>query len=178
MLLFLDTEFTDFRDCDLISVALVSEDGRFEFYAERTDFNYEACSAFVRSEVWAHLGRYPRAKVKLSELAARLSAWFAGLPGAVTLACDSERDIGLLLHAIGPEAQPLIEGLFDLRPMLETACVRAHLKSFHTQERPMHHALYDAQALRSAWMACECGRVAAAPGETGIDVIKPFEARS
>jgi hypothetical protein len=31
---FVDTEFTDFIDCQLISVAIVGEDGR-EFYGER-----------------------------------------------------------------------------------------------------------------------------------------------
>ena len=36
MLVFLDTEFTDFVRPDLISIALVSEDGR-EFYTERTN---------------------------------------------------------------------------------------------------------------------------------------------
>ena len=37
MLVFLDTEFTAFVRPDLISLALVSEDGR-EFYAERIDY--------------------------------------------------------------------------------------------------------------------------------------------
>ena len=38
MLIFLDTEFTDFpeSECDLIAIGLVAEDGR-EFYAELTD---------------------------------------------------------------------------------------------------------------------------------------------
>ena len=35
MLIFLDTEFTNFVRPNLISIALVSEDGQ-EFYAERT----------------------------------------------------------------------------------------------------------------------------------------------
>ncbi len=38
MLIFLDTEFTDFIDCDLISIGMVSEDGRHFFYAEREDY--------------------------------------------------------------------------------------------------------------------------------------------
>jgi hypothetical protein len=156
MLLFLDTEFTDFQDCELISVGLVSEDGHFEFYGERTDFNYDACSTFVRSKVWAHLGRYPAAKVKQAELTVRLCTWFASLPEAVTLAADSERDVTLLLRALGTGPSPTIQSHVDLRPMLETACVRAHLKAFHTKDLPRHHALYDAQALRSAWVACAC----------------------
>ena len=47
MPVFIDTEFTDFTQIDLISIALVSEDGR-EFYAERTDYRHEDCNGFVR----------------------------------------------------------------------------------------------------------------------------------
>lgn len=39
MILFLDTEFTDFQQPDLISIGLVSECGSHEFYAERNDFD-------------------------------------------------------------------------------------------------------------------------------------------
>lgn len=41
--LFLDTEFTDFIDCEMISIGIVREDGR-EFYAERNDFDTAKCS--------------------------------------------------------------------------------------------------------------------------------------
>ena len=50
MLIFLDTEFTKFSYPDLISLALVAEDGR-EFYAERTDYRQNECSAFVQETV-------------------------------------------------------------------------------------------------------------------------------
>ena len=60
MLVFLDTEFTDFVRPDLISLALVSEDGR-EFYAERTDYRKDECSDFVRETVLPLLGRVPGA---------------------------------------------------------------------------------------------------------------------
>jgi hypothetical protein len=45
---FLDTEFTDFNACDLISVAMVSEDGR-EFYGECADFERQLLLKFVNS---------------------------------------------------------------------------------------------------------------------------------
>lgn len=35
MLIFIDTEFTDFAHCELISIALVSDDGQHEFYEPR-----------------------------------------------------------------------------------------------------------------------------------------------
>jgi len=60
MLVFLDTEFTQFAAPDLISIALVAEDGR-EFYGERSDYNRESCSAFVVETVVPLLGRVPGA---------------------------------------------------------------------------------------------------------------------
>jgi hypothetical protein len=59
MLIFLDTEFTDFpeSDCDLISIGLVDENGR-EFYAELTDYRQEVCSGFVRDTVLPLLGKH------------------------------------------------------------------------------------------------------------------------
>ncbi len=59
MLLFLDTEFTDFIDIDLISIGLVSEDGSATFYAERNDYRREAASDFVRVAVLPHLEQQP-----------------------------------------------------------------------------------------------------------------------
>ena len=50
MIIFLDTEFTDFVRPDLISIGLVIEDGR-EFYAERTDYRPDTCSDSVRESV-------------------------------------------------------------------------------------------------------------------------------
>jgi hypothetical protein len=43
---FLDTEFTSFDACQLVGVAIVSENGR-EFYAEGSDFDRAQCSDFV-----------------------------------------------------------------------------------------------------------------------------------
>jgi hypothetical protein len=47
MLVFLDTEFTDFLNCDLISIGMVSEDGQHELYAERSDYEASLCNSFV-----------------------------------------------------------------------------------------------------------------------------------
>ena len=56
--LFVDTEFTDFLNCDLISIAIVAADGR-EFYGERSDFDQGSCSEFVRAAILPQLGQYP-----------------------------------------------------------------------------------------------------------------------
>ena len=89
MLIFLDTEFTDFIDCELISIGLVSEDGQHAFYAEVEDFDRAKCIPYVQSGIWPLLGKIPDAIMKRAELAQRLRTWFTGLPCSVTIACDS-----------------------------------------------------------------------------------------
>ena len=59
MLVFLDTEFTDFIRPDLISIALLSEDGQ-EFYAERTNYCHADCSDYCAANRAALAG--PRAR--------------------------------------------------------------------------------------------------------------------
>lgn len=92
MLLFLDCEFTDFLDIDLVSIGLVSDTGRYEFYAERMGFRHEACSEFVRAAVLPLLGQAPGAACDREELRKQLWAFFASLPGEVRLAMDSRHD--------------------------------------------------------------------------------------
>ena len=100
MLVFLDTEFSDFILSDLISIALVSEDGR-EFYAERTDYNRNACSSFVHDTVIPLLGRVPDAACERAELSKRLHAWFEDLPEPATVIFDYSEDAVLLEGEIG-----------------------------------------------------------------------------
>ncbi|CAB3809093.1 hypothetical protein LMG28614_06950 [Paraburkholderia ultramafica] len=47
MRVFVDTEFTDFIDCELVSIALVADDGR-EFYGERSDYDRARCPIIAR----------------------------------------------------------------------------------------------------------------------------------
>ena len=84
MLVFLDTELTDFARPDLISLALVSEDGQ-EFYAERTDYCHADCSDFVRQTVQPLLGRVPGAACSRSELTDRVRDWFTQLSEPATV---------------------------------------------------------------------------------------------
>ncbi|WP_288831193.1 3'-5' exoribonuclease [uncultured Paraburkholderia sp.] len=74
MRLFVDTEFTDFIDCDLVSIALVADDGR-EFYGERSDYDRASCNEFVRAAVLSQLGQYPDRVYTREALRAALVAW-------------------------------------------------------------------------------------------------------
>jgi hypothetical protein len=165
MLLFIDTEFTDFLNIDLISIGLVSEDGRHQFYAERTDFCYDWCNDFVRSAVWAHLGADPAANVKRDELRQRLSDWFKTLPAAVTIACDSYTDYELLLDALDGEKPANLAGYLDIRPLGESAVFNDAICRYHAEPgRPWHHAYHDAAAIRMGWLANVAADSAASQG--------------
>lgn len=75
MKIFLDTEFTDFDDCDLISIGLVDEAGR-DFYAELTDFRQDACNDFVKQIVLPLLGKHKNTvKGNRLQVAYKLAEW-------------------------------------------------------------------------------------------------------
>lgn len=157
MLVFLDTEFTDFSRPDLISIALVCEDGR-EFYAERTDYHRDACSNFVRETVLPLLGGVPGAACSRSELTQRLHAWFEQLPEPAVIVYDFEGDRLLLADAIlsrtyrNPPAnfgEPLHLGNSSItHPFFEQA-----QNNTYTLNWPPHHALADARALMAGYRA-------------------------
>jgi len=89
MLLFLDTEFTDLHhEAKLISIALVSEDGK-SFYAELAD-TYERCecSDFVMNFVLPFLkgGEY---KMTESECALKMATWIEEQGHEFIIACDN-----------------------------------------------------------------------------------------
>jgi len=153
MLIFLDTEFTDFIDCELISMGLVSEDGRHELYLEVQDFDRAKCNSFVQSAVWPQLGRFNDARVSRLALQERLRDWFTTLPRSITLACDSQHDRDLLADALDGQWPEKVQGWFDLRSLICTGVFDRAVAQYHTPDRPWHHALYDAQAHRAGWMA-------------------------
>ncbi|WP_244361800.1 3'-5' exoribonuclease [Burkholderia pseudomallei] len=142
MRIFVDTEFTDFIDCDLISIALVADDGR-EFYAERTDFNHQACSAFVREAVIPQLGQYPERMFSRASLHAALHEWLEQFGGG-TFCMDFHGDWDLLVDIL--DGVP--EG-WDAALIWDQAD-KARLESYFQQFGGRHHALHDARALRYA----------------------------
>jgi hypothetical protein len=151
---FLDCEFTDFIDIDLVSIALVCEDGR-EFYAERSDFRREACSEFVRLAVLPHLGQIPEAGMTREELAVKLRAWIAELP-EVVIASDSNHDRDLFCDAIDYTQTPNVVGWMGLDGFSDVAAEAFYHASvgYHDQPgHPWHHALHDARAHLAGWNA-------------------------
>ena len=101
MMLFIDTEFTDFKHPDLISIALVSEDGKGEFYAE-LPVDLSKCNDFVLTTVLPQLGKMPGAQCSAIELDGRLRRWFEQFErlDQVTIGYDFHGDWELLCRAM------------------------------------------------------------------------------
>ena len=78
MKVYIDTEFTDFIDKDLISLALVAEDGS-HFYGENLDYNKEWASHFVKENVLP-LCDFNKFGMKRLRLSAKAWSWIEDLP--------------------------------------------------------------------------------------------------
>ncbi|WP_321954131.1 hypothetical protein [Paraburkholderia bannensis] len=139
---FLDTEFTDFVQCQLLSIALVGESG-CEFYGERSDYDSTLCSGFVRDVVLPQLGLIEGRAMPFDLLRDAIRLWFGGIPAISepVLCYDYETDLNLLRFLLdGPLprgwALEYIAGRCDARR-------RAAYFARHGGE---HHALHDARA--------------------------------
>jgi hypothetical protein len=155
MNIFLDTEFTDFIDCDLISIGLVDDNGR-EFYAESTQYRKEACSDFVKEVVIPLLGKHKDTIVDNEWcIAKELNEWLKYYENdIVNIAFDYNGDWQLLtqLLVLVPEEE-LVQNVRggniwgDIDPMA-LEYYWAEVDAFGHKE---HHALYDARGNKYAY---------------------------
>ena len=151
MILFLDTEFTDFIQCELISISLVSEDGRHEFYGELTDFNLKLRSDFVREVVLPRLGKplnISGGQFDTAGLEMALRAWLErlhDLDSSLLLLYDYKTDFDLLADALDGELPPWIEG-HNINGQI------GNIGWADGEYLNAHHALWDARALRQGWI--------------------------
>ncbi|WP_075358501.1 3'-5' exoribonuclease [Caballeronia sordidicola] len=139
---FLDTEFTSFDDCQLISLAIVGEDGR-EFYAECSNFDLSLCSDFVKSTVLPQLGQFPGRAMPFLQIREELEKWLATIPAKPkpVLCVDFVGDLTLLNHVIDGDLpagwkEELVAQRID----------QERLSSYFAEHGGEHHALHDARA--------------------------------
>jgi hypothetical protein len=98
----MDTEFNDFEAFQLVSLAIVGEDGR-EFYGGISDFQRPLFNAFVRDKILPQLDQFPGRSIPFRELSNELSSWLAGVPmkPKPVLCFDFDGDLDLVNHLLG-----------------------------------------------------------------------------
>ncbi len=146
---FIDTEFTNFEERQLISLAIVGESGH-EFYGERDDFDATHCSEFVRTTVLPQLGRLGRGAMTIEQLRIALRGWLACIPvmGNPVLCYDLEADIGLLRELLGGEL-PSGWAIENVAARIDSRRRAAYFARYGGE----HHALHDARATAFACIA-------------------------
>lgn len=153
MLIFFDTEFTELGiDPRLISIGLVSEDGR-EFYAELSDtYQPKDCSAFVQEAVLPHL-EGGEMIMTMYELTLRLGNWLEDFEQPVKLATDSISWDWPWIQELFYEPGTWPENL-DGKPealVFSAAFAKGIEKAITDGSLRRHHALDDAKANRLGW---------------------------
>lgn len=141
---FLDTEFTDFKDPHLISLALVADTGE-ELYIE-VPYPLSRCSEFVKEAVLPALGKIPGAFCAIDDVRSRLIDWLTNVRSEdedVVVAYDYETD-WLLMHAAMKHRAPL---------WCRNTLIWSHLDDLKVEQyfvlnrdAQQHHALHDARA--------------------------------
>jgi len=156
--LFLDTEWADEKGLELVSIALVSEDGANTFYAERDPLPL-APTEFVKTTVYPLLQRGGHALPDQS-LAMALVAFLRAQRYPHVIA-DYPNDLGLFRQVISWHRPGAVCRLEELPSVPCTLMERdrfttSHLERWFSKHPDLllrrHHALVDANALRMAWM--------------------------
>lgn len=153
LLLFLDTEFTDFKDIDLISIGIVSQD-LHEFYAENAEYDYSKCNDFVKSEVVTKLqgGEY---KMLYGLLKEKLQLWLSDLLeeyATVLFVFDYSGDWFLL-------GELLIDYPHREKVKGQQDELEAGIELYFMHDRSNeHHALHDAKALFNGFKVKYAGK--------------------
>lgn len=173
-ILFMDTEFTDFINTELISIGLVSACGEHEFYVELNDYRPQVCSEFVRKNVEPMLDLHKHGKSTI-QASASLYCWLEELEQQYIICADNMVDWELLnrlletlpknIHAEPLMLLPELRGrLLSKAEELQTPNVvwffnkgveeyREGFKQYFVNNPvpQQHHALADAKANLDGW---------------------------
>jgi len=159
--LFLDTEWADPQGRQLVSLALISEDGEQVFYAERDPLP-AAPTGFVRDVVYPLLDR-GRHAMDDRLFTTRLRRFLSGMDRPCVI-FDHGGDITLLRHALSgfelPDAKAAACGSIprvEARNVAQDGTISMLIEDWfdsHSDAKAFrHHAKIDAEALRMAYLA-------------------------
>ena len=172
MLVFIDTEFTDFINIEMISLGMINEQGDQEFYVEINDYDRNKESDFVRAGIVPMLdhSKYGRSK---QQAALDAAAWIESLnANEVIFVADYSSDFMLLqdlLIDVNIDVKKKLHGSMLDKALIATLHERGmHLpqamsKAFRMVTNSLnnahqlnnwrvHHALDDAKANRWAFV--------------------------
>ncbi|KQT33273.1 hypothetical protein [Methylophilus sp. Leaf414] len=153
LLLFFDTEFTDFVDMSLISIGIVSEH-MHEFYAENSEFNKARCCDFVNSEVLPKL-KGGVCAMPYNHLKEKLQIWISDLLedySTVLLVYDYSGDWDLMNALLND--YPQIGKVKSRKDDFEAGIELFFMHNLTNQ----HHALFDAKALFNGFKVKYAGK--------------------
>lgn len=172
MIVFLDIEFTAFSNPEILSLGLITLDGR-EHYVELDlstnvgQARRKAASDFVHDEVLEMWGRIPGASATEWEMGRRTGEWLLQLAEEsgtrVEVAFDYQTDFELLSDAVRESGLelwnrvrevviPVDVGPLTGNPAGEIAAEQC-FRELGRRGLRRHHALADAGALRAAYIA-------------------------
>lgn len=156
MMLFIDTQYTDLDDGELISIGMVSKNLKHEFYAERLNFNREACSESLNAQVLPLLGKTPNVQLTDAQLSERMYAWFDNLPKKITLAGHSLVELNLMWEAFDGKIPANQFTDYYLRKLNRSRDYHEGIEQYlEKEEQSPYHALHAARAKRAGWMVWE-----------------------
>jgi hypothetical protein len=153
MRLFIDTEFTDLIDAELISIGIVSEDGR-EFYAERSDVDLSRCGDFARVAVVPQLGREPALVGTEPEISTALLRWLIQF-GPVEVCFDYATNFEWFFYLVRNSETLELPGSIKWRNIRGDLAAADIEQYWRENGRQAHHALHDAKANRSAFLSAK-----------------------
>lgn len=151
MLVFIDTEFTDFDSMGLISIGMAAEDGS-SFYMENSQYDKQLCSEFVNEIVIPLLSQTPDVARPLIKIEDTIRDWFSSFTEPVTMVIDYVGDWMLFHKLMQSELPPIIDNrpvflqelIAHMPPVIDIHNGSIEYFNTHPLEHE-HHALCDAR---------------------------------
>ena len=162
MRIFFDTEFTQFRDGQMLSAGFVSEDDR-TFYVEIDEpARRRSASDFCQEHVISQFGLVPAAAVRSdAEAGKRIAEWILSFDSTVMLCYDYKLDwrffeTSVRAAGLWRQLAPLVQDCNIASDCNQDSALAAQESYLAQGRRPgRHHALTDAYALRQRWREYE-----------------------
>ncbi|MBP6108674.1 MAG: hypothetical protein KA484_02210 [Rhodocyclaceae bacterium] len=155
MKIFLDTEFTNLDEPDLISVGFVADHGA-ELYIVLSDFDHNMCSDFVKANVLPLLDRENPEVLSRGQAIDRMTSWLMDQRTSATEVIELVADHSIDFELIPPSviSEVGIVQFFNVYTELSRSLLLQFAVAqdeWHHQIGIRHHSMIDARGLKFAW---------------------------